>query len=97
MTVSYGSFNTHNLGLSENNSGGPCGNGDEGTYLATYKLHGITAKLYGFCDMLGAPAASSSKVELWLTWKNKSVYFVASSYNESRARLVHFANTLRKA
>jgi hypothetical protein len=97
VTVSYGNFNAHNLGLTQNNSAGPCGNANEGTYLATYKLHGIKAKLYGFCDILGAPSCNSAKVELWLTWKNKSVYLVASSYNESRSRLVHFANTLRKA
>jgi len=97
VTVSYGNFNSHNLGLSENNSGGACGNGNEGTYLASYTLHGIKARLYGFCDILGAPSCSAAKIELWLTWKDKTVYFVASSYNESRSRLVHFANTLRKA
>ena len=34
VTVSYGNFNTHNVGLSENNSGGGCGVGDQGTFLA---------------------------------------------------------------
>jgi hypothetical protein len=95
VSASYGNFNTHSLALSENNSGGPCGNGDEGTYLGTYRVHGIKARMYGYCDMPGAPSCSSTKIELWLTWKHKSVYFVASSYNESRKRLVHFASTLK--
>src|SRR5580700_1032803 len=48
VTVSYGNFNTRNLGLSENNSGGICGNADEGTFLANYKIHGLKAQLWGF-------------------------------------------------
>lgn len=97
VTVSYGNFNNHSLALSQNNSGGPCGNGDEGNFLTSYKIHGMKAKLWGFCDILGAPSCSSAKIEMWLTWRNKSDYYVASSFNESRKRLVHFASTLRKA
>lgn len=97
ITVSYGSFNTHNVGLSENNSGAGCGDGDEGTFLANYKIHGIAAKLYGFCDILGAPACTSSKIELWLVWKTKALFFVASAFNESRKNLLNFAAKLKAA
>ncbi len=62
-----------------------------------YKIHGIKAQLWGFCDILGAPSCSNAKIELWLTWKSKGVYYVASSFNESRARLVNFASKLKAA
>lgn len=97
VTVSYGNFNTHNLGLSENNSGGNCSSADEGTFLANYKIHGNKAQLWGFCDILGAPSCSSAKLELWLTWKSKGVYYLASSFNESRAHLLNFSSKLKAA
>ena len=97
VTVSYGNYNTHNLGLSENNSGRACGDANEGTFLGNYKIHGIKAQMWGFCDMLGAPSCSNAKIERWLTWKSKGVYYVASSFNESRARLVNFASKLKAA
>jgi hypothetical protein len=95
VTVSYGNFNSHALELSQNNAGGACGNGDEGTYLGSYRINGIRAQLWGFCGFNGAPSCKSTKIEIWLTWKHRSDYYVASSYNESRSRLVHFAATLK--
>jgi hypothetical protein len=97
VTVSYGNFNTRNVGLSETNSGGGCGVGDQGTFLANYKIHGVAAKLYGYCDILGAPSCTSAKLELWLVWKTKALFFVASSFNESRKNLVNFATKLKAA
>jgi hypothetical protein len=97
VSSSYGNFNTHSFALSQDNASGLCGNGDEGTYLGSYRLHGLKAQLWGFCGLLGAPPCSSTKIELWLTWGHKADFFVASSYNESRTRLVHFAGTLKAA
>jgi hypothetical protein len=96
VTVSYGNFNTHSLALTQDDASGPCGDGAEGTYLASYRIHGIKAQLWGYCGILGAPACSSTKIELWLIWQHTSDYYVASSYNESRTRLVNFASSLKK-
>lgn len=97
VSVNYGSYLTHNLALQQTNADQACGNGDEGTYLGTLSVHGIKAQLYGYCGLPGAPACTATKVELWLTWKHAGVFYVASSYNESRARLQHFAATLKAA
>jgi hypothetical protein len=97
VTVSYGNFNTHSLELTQNNSGGPCGDANEGTYLGSYRIHGVPAKMYAYCGILGAPSCSSAKIEIWLTWAHKGVYYVASAFNESRKNLVHFASTLKAA
>ena len=97
VTASYGNFNSHSLALSENNSGGACGTGNQGNYLGSYRIHGIKAQLWGFCGFPGAPSCSSTKIEIWLTWADKGIYYVASSYNESRTRLLHFASTLKAA
>jgi hypothetical protein len=97
VSVSYGNYNSHNLALQQNNAGQACANGDEGTFLATERIHGIKAQLWGFCGFNGAPACTASRIELWLTWKQHGNYYVASSFNESRARLLHFAATLKAA
>jgi hypothetical protein len=47
--------------------------------------------------MLGAPSCSSAKIEMWLIWAHKGVYYVASSFNESRKNLENFASTLKAA
>lgn len=60
-------------------------------------MHGLRARLWGFCDFLGAPACTSSKIEMWLTWRHNADFYVASSFNESRRRLLHFASTLKAA
>jgi hypothetical protein len=97
VTVSYGNFNTHSLELTQNNRGKPCGDGNQGTYLGSYRIHGVPAKAYGFCNMLGAPSCSSAKIEVWLIWAHKGVYYMAASFNEPRKDLVHFASTLKAA
>jgi hypothetical protein len=97
VTVSYGNFNSHSLELTQNNSGGPCGDANQGTYLGSYRIHGILAKAYGYCGILGAPSCSSAKIEVWLSWQHKGVYYMAASYNEPRKNLVHFASTLKAA
>jgi hypothetical protein len=97
VTVSFGNFNTHSLELTQNNYGRACGDGNQGTYLGSSRVHGVPAKLYGFCNMLGAPSCSSAKIEMWLIWAHKGVYYVASSFNESRKNLENFASTLKAA
>jgi hypothetical protein len=97
VTVSYGNFNSHSLELTQNNSGRACGDANEGTYLGSYRIHGIPAKAYGYCGMLGTPSCSSSKIEVWISWQHKGVYYTAYSFNESRTRLLHFASTLKAA
>jgi hypothetical protein len=97
VSVNYGSFATHSLALDQDNANGPCVGGYTGTSLGTYKVHGIRAQLYGYCNTFGAPPCSSTKIELWLTWKKKADYYIASSFNESRSRLEHFASDLKKA
>jgi hypothetical protein len=97
VSASYGSFKSKSLGLSQNNSGAACGNADQGTYITSYRIHGIKAMMYGYCGLTGAPACSTTKIELWLTWKHAGVYYVASSFNMARTRLVHFAAMLKPA
>jgi len=97
VSVSYGNVISHGFALSQDNAGQQCGNGDEGTYLAAERIHGIKAQLWGFCGFNGAPACTATKIELWLTWRHGSDFYLASSFNESRARLLHFAATLKAA
>jgi hypothetical protein len=97
VSASYGTFNTKTLGLSQNNSGGACGNANEGSYITAYRIHGVKAQLYGYCNLTGAPSCSTTKVELWLVWKHDGVYYVASSFDMARTRLVHFAAMLKPA
>jgi hypothetical protein len=97
VSASYGSFGSHSFALVQDNAGRLCGGGGyAGTYLGSYKIHGIKAKLYGFCNVLGGPLCTNPKVELWLTWSHKASYYIASSFNESRKRLVTFATDLKK-
>lgn len=96
VSVGYGSFDTRSLTLTQDDANGPCGNGYTGTDLGSYRIHGIKAELWGYCGFDDLPACTSTKIELWLTWQRQADYYVASSYNEARSRLLHFASTLRK-
>jgi len=96
VSVGYGTFDTKSLALMQDNASGPCGNGYTGTDLGSYRIHGIKAELWGYCGFDDLPSCTSTKIELWLTWKQKANYYTASSYNEARSRLLHFASTLRQ-
>jgi len=97
VSIGYGTFNTKSLALTQDDANGPCGNGYAGTSLGTYRIHGIKAQLWGYCGFDNLPSCSSTKIELWLMWQHKADYYTASSYNEARSRLLHFASTLRQA
>jgi hypothetical protein len=96
VSVGYGTFKTKSLSLSQDDANGPCGDGYAGTELGSYRIHGIKAQLWGYCGFDDLPACSSTKIELWLTWQHKADYYTASSYNEARSRLLHFASTLKQ-
>jgi hypothetical protein len=96
VSVGYGTFATKSLALTQDNASGACGSGYPGTALGSYRIHGVKAKLWGYCGFNDLPSCTSMKIELWLTWQRKADYYVASSYNEARSRLLHFASTLKK-
>jgi hypothetical protein len=96
VSVSYGSIIKKSFSLAQDNASGPCFSGAAGTYLGTYKIHGATAHMYGYCGFGGAPPCSNASIEIWLTWQVKKVYFRASSHDEARSNLVHFASVLKR-
>jgi hypothetical protein len=96
VSVNYGSFIHRGLGLVQDNAAGSCDMTSAGTSLGTYKIHGMTAHMYGYCNLSGAPPCSSVNIELWLVWKSKSFYYTASSHDFSRHKLWLFADHLVK-
>jgi hypothetical protein len=97
VTAYYGSFLKTGLGLEQDNAGKSCSFGRfPGRTLGSYRVRGNGATLYGFCGYPGTPSCTSKNIELWLVWKSGGNYYVASSHNETRSRLVHFASTLKK-
>ncbi len=97
VTVAYGSLLHRALGLVQDNASGACQGTIVGTKLGTYKIHGIKAHMYGYCDLNGAPPCTWTDIELWLVWKDKTHYFTASSHDFSRYKLWLFASKLKKA
>jgi hypothetical protein len=94
VAVEYGSLTAHMVGLTQDNASGPCGDTD-GTSLGSYKIDGTAAHLYGECGAVAPQySCSSTKIELWLIWSKGRDYYVASSFDESRSRLVRFARDL---
>ena len=96
VDAQYGSFTKHALGLEQDNAGVACTIGSGGAYLGKYKVAGATAGLHGYCGKGTPYSCKSVRIELWLTWKKNGKYYVASSFNESRKRLLFFARTLRR-
>jgi hypothetical protein len=97
VDVQYGSLLKHALGLEQDNAGVSCTAGSSGTYLGSYKINGAAARLYGECGSVAPQySCSSAKIALWLSWRSGRYYYIASSFNESRARLVRFARSLRR-
>lgn len=97
VSAFYGSILKASLSLEQDNAGKACNTSYPGTSLGTYRIHGHPASLYGYCGIGDAPPCTSTDIELWLTWKVKSDFYIASSHDESRSRLVHFATVLKKA
>jgi hypothetical protein len=95
--VSYGSsvFKHRVLGLEQNNSGGQCGNLGEVKTLATYRVHGAKATLFGACGSMGEPACNKRDIFLFLTWKKGGIAYEASSRNEWRGTLVSFSRSTK--
>ncbi len=96
VTVNFGSLLHRDLGLVQDDASGACQAATAGTKLGTYKIHGVKAHMYGYCDLNGAPRCTAKDIELWLVWKNKSHYYTASSHDFSRYKLWLFASKLKK-
>jgi hypothetical protein len=95
VSAYYGSIMHASLSLTQNNAGRNCAIGSfPGTFLGTYRIHGVKASMFGYCGTGVEPACSSSDIAMWLSWKVKGDYYTASSHDETRARLAHFAATL---
>lgn len=85
------------LALDQNNSGAACSNFGAATFLKTYKISGVTYRLFGFCGRGHQPPCSSPAAPLVLTWKIGSRYYVAYSKGVLRHTLVSFATSIKKA
>jgi hypothetical protein len=92
--ATYGKAGHALLGIEQNNSGGPCGNGETARALGKVKIHGVMAHLAGLCGMAGLPSCQSKKIFLFLTWKHHGIYYQAVSDDEARATIVGFARSL---
>jgi hypothetical protein len=96
VDATYGKVGHALLGIEQNNSGGPCGNGETVKALRTYRMHGVTAQLSGLCGMTGLPSCRSKKIFLFLTWAHHGIYYQAVSSDEGRATIVGFARGLTR-
>jgi hypothetical protein len=85
------------LALDQNNTGAACSNFGAATFLKTYKISGITYRLFGFCGRGFQPSCSSKAAPLVLIWKIGSHYYVAISKGVLRGTLVSFATSVKKA
>jgi hypothetical protein len=83
------------LEISENNSGGACGNFGEAKKLRTVRVHGAQATLFGVCGFHGAPSCHQRDIFLFLVWKRHHVYNVATAHDQWGHVLVNFARSLR--
>lgn len=96
VDVQYGSFTRHAVGLEQNNAGVNCTISAGGAYLGSYRVAGVRAALHGYCGRGTPYSCRSIKIELWLSWRKGHNFYIASSFNEPRGRLLHFARTLRR-
>lgn len=96
VDVQYGSFTRHAVGLEQNNAGVNCTISAGGAYLGKYRVDGVKGVLRGYCGRGTPYSCRSRKIELWLSWRKRHNFYIASSFNESRGRLLHFARTLRR-
>jgi hypothetical protein len=96
VIASYGSPLHRLLAITQNNSGGACGDFGSARKLGTYRVQGRRAVLYGACGKNIGPPCSSRKISLFLVWTKNGKYCLASSHNERRSTLVRFARSLRR-
>ena len=94
--ASWGHVQHRFLEISQNNSGGPCGNFGEAKELRKVRVHGARATLFGVCGFHGAPSCHKRNIFLFLTWKKHHVFYVATSHDERGHVLVNFARSLRR-
>jgi hypothetical protein len=93
--ATYGKLSTGLLTLDQNNSGHPCGDVGDAKLLATPKIDGVKAQLFGACGMTGEPPCSSKRTFLFLIWKKGKIAFVAQSHQETRAAIISFGRSLK--
>lgn len=91
----YGKLATGILTLDQNNSGHPCGDVGDAKLLATPKIDGVKAQLFGACGMSGEPSCSSKKTFLFLIWTKGKIAFVAQSHQETRSAIISFGRSLK--
>ena len=96
VMATYGLTPKAQLVLSQTNSGHACSMTGKATALGTVKVGGGTAKPTGLCGRAGLPPCTATKIFLFLTWIKHHVYYVASSFGESRATLVAFARATKR-
>jgi hypothetical protein len=93
--ATYGKLSTGLLTLDQNNSGHPCGDVGDARLLATPKVDGVKAHLFGACGMSGEPSCSSKRTFLFLIWAKGKIAFVAQSHQETRAAIISFGRSLK--
>ena len=93
--ATYGKLSTGLLTLDQNNSGHPCGDVGDARLLATPKINGVKAQLFGACGMSGEPPCSSKRTFLFLIWKKGKISFVAQSHQETRSAIISFGRSLK--
>ena len=95
VDASWGNLIKKAFTFEQDNASGPCGNGEQGTYLASYKIKGVTGRMYGFCGTGTPYSCSSVNIALWIIWRNGKYYYIAASHDETRAHLLTFARTVK--
>jgi hypothetical protein len=84
------------MALEQNNTGAPCSNFGAAKFLTSYKVSGVSYKLYGFCGRGRQPACSSKAAPLVLAWKIGTRYYVAYAKGVLRGTLKTFATSIKK-
>jgi hypothetical protein len=94
--ASYGHQKRRFLDISQNNSGGPCGNFGAAKKLGTVRVHGARATLFGICGIKGEPSCHKRNIFLFLTWRRHRNFYVVTSHDFRGHVLVNFARSLRR-
>lgn len=94
VIASYSLTPRANLTLNQNNSNGPCTRLSQGKFLGRFRVDGTVAMLIGDCGRRGLPPCASQNIFMFLTWRNRGIYYQASSFGERRPVLLGFARNL---
>lgn len=84
------------MALDQNNAGLACSNIGAARSLGSFKVRGVTYKLFGFCGRSFQPACTSKAAPLVMTWKIGSRFFMAFSKGVLRSTLLNFATSIKK-